>query len=334
MVKALAVLKPGAALEDFEYDAPPLKATDVEIKVSHCGVCHSDLSMINNEWGATSFPLVPGHEVVGTISKIGASVKSFEIGDHVGLGWHAAYCEHCDYCNTGDHNLCAQTQPTIVGRHGGFAETVQAAASAVVRLPEGIDLASAGPLFCGGITVFNPMVQFDIKPENRVGVIGIGGLGHLALQFLNAWGCNVTAFTSSASKFEEAKSLGAHHVIDSTDVKQLKAASNQFDFIICTVNVSLDWSAYIKTLAPRGRLHFVGVLTDPLALSVAQMMSKQIQISSSPVGSPSTIKRMLDFAVRHNIQPQVEVFPFEQANDAIEKLKNGHLRYRAVLERS
>lgn len=332
LIKALAAQDVGGELTAYEFEAPELGQYDVEIKVSHCGLCHSDLSMINNDWGASHYPLIPGHEVVGTVAKLGSKVKKHKLGDAVGLGWHAGYCEQCDYCGQGDHNLCASTRPTIIGRHGGFAERVQASETAVVALPDGLDHASAGPLFCGGITVYNPMVQFDIKPTDKVAVIGIGGLGHLALQFLKAWGCEVTAFSSNASKAAEAKQLGAHHVLDSTDTAQLKDAKNHFDFIICTVNVSLNWSAYLGTLAPRGRLHFVGVLTDPLAISVGQMMSKQLQISSSPVGSPATIAEMLKFAARHNIKPAIELFPFAEANAAIAKLKAGQVRYRAVLE--
>ncbi len=332
MIKALAAQQAGAPLTAFEFSAPELGDYDIEITVSHCGLCHSDLSMINNDWGASQYPLVAGHEVVGTVTQVGSLVSKHKLGDRVGLGWHAGYCERCDHCHSADHNLCANIQPTIIGRYGGFAQRVFASETAAVALPKGIDAASAGPLFCGGITVYNPIVQFGIKPTDKVAVIGIGGLGHLALQFLNAWGCEITAFSSNPAKAQEAKGLGAHHVLDSTDSAALKGARNRFDFILCTVNVSLNWGAYLGTLSPRGRLHFVGVLTDPLAISVGQMMSKQLQISSSPVGSPATIAEMLEFAARHNIKPTIEVFPFSKANDAIAKLKAGEVRYRAVLE--
>lgn len=332
MIKALAVLEAGGKLEEYQYEPSELANNEVEISVSHCGVCHSDLSMINNDWGTSRYPLVPGHEVVGTVSRIGEGVHKHQVGDAVGLGWHASYCEQCDYCHSADHNLCAASRPTIIGRHGGFASKVVASQTATVSLPQGMDKASAGPLFCGGITVYNPLVQFDVKPTDRVAVIGVGGLGHLALQFLNAWGCEVTAFSSSASKAKEARELGAHHVLDSTNRDQLKAARNSFDFILCTVNVSLNWHAYLGTLAPRGRLHFVGMVTDPLAISVGALLNKQLQISASPVGSPSAIAEMLTFAKRHNIKPAIELFPFAQANEAIAKLAAGDVRYRAVLE--
>ena len=200
MIKAYAALEAGGELQPFEYDPGKLGYSDVEIDVEHCGICHSDLSMLDNEWGFTQYPLVPGHEVVGTISAVGAGVSSLQVGQKVGLGWQSGYCMTCTTCMDGDHNLCASAAGTIVGRHGGFADKVRASAASVVVLPQGVDIETAGPLFCGGITVFNPLVQFDVKPTSKVAVIGIGGLGHMALQFLNAWGCDVTAFTSSEAK--------------------------------------------------------------------------------------------------------------------------------------
>lgn len=212
MIKAYAANEAKGKLTPYEYDPGPLGANDVEIEVHYCGICHSDLSMINNEWGMSNYPLVPGHEVAGVIAAVGANVKHLALGQAVGLGWHAGYCQSCNPCHTGDHNLCASAQGTIVGRHGGFADKVRAQASSVVAIPEGVDLKSAGPLFCGGVTVFNPLVQFDIKPTSKVGVIGIGGLGHMALQFLNAWGCEVTAFTSSEAK-KKKPSPSAHIIL-------------------------------------------------------------------------------------------------------------------------
>ncbi len=331
MIKAYATFEAGGELKPFEYDPGPLGPQDVEIDVEHCGICHSDLSMLNDDWGMSAFPLVPGHEVIGTIAKAGDEVTSLNIGDRVGLGWHAAYCQTCPSCLSGDHNLCSSAQRTIVGRHGGFAEQVRAHATSVVALPDGVDPQSAGPLFCGGITVFNPLVQFDLKPTARVAVIGIGGLGHMALQFLEAWGCEVTAFTSSDAKRAEALELGAQHIISSRDVKAIEAAAGSFDLVISTVNVKLDWNAFLGTLRPRGRLHFVGATLEPLDLSVFPLLMGQRSVSGSPVGSPGTIATMLEFAARHDIKPVIETFPFDQVNDAMERLKSGQARYRIVL---
>ena len=199
-------------------------------------------------------------------------------------------------------------------------------------LPEGVNPATAGPLFCGGITVFNPIVEFDVKPTDRVGVIGIGGLGHMALRFLHAWGCDVTAFSTSADKEEEARQLGANHFVNSRDPEALKALENSFDMILSTVNVELDWNAYIATLRPKGRFHLVGVASE-ISTQVFPMIAGQKEISASPLGSPVTTARMLDFASRHGIEPITETYAFDQVNEAMEKLRNGKPRYRLVLKR-
>ena len=332
MIKAYAAQKPKGKLEAFQYDPGTLGKDNIEIDVMYCGICHSDLSMINNEWGMSKYPLVAGHEVVGTVSQIGTDVKSFTLGQTVGLGWHAGFCGHCSPCDSGDHNLCSSAEGTIIGRHGGFADKVRAQAKSVVVIPDGIDLASAGPLFCGGITVFNPLVQYAIKPTDKVAVIGIGGLGHMALQFLNAWGCNVTAFTSSESKAQEALTLGAHQTLNSRDTDAIGSAQNTFDLIISTVNVKLDWNLYLSTLAPKGRLHFVGAALEPLDINVFSLISSQRTVSGSPVGSPATISKMLEFTQQHQIQPIIEVYPMSEINTAIEKLEAGQAHYRLVLK--
>lgn len=331
MIQAYAADKPGGDLQPFTYDPGPLGNLDVEIQVEHCGICHSDLSMLDNDWGMTQYPFVPGHEVAGTIAAVGADVNNLSVGDRVGLGWHAGYCMTCPSCLGGDHNLCGSAAGTIVGRHGGFADRVRANATSVIALPEGLDADSAGPLFCGGITVFNPLIQFNIRPTDRVAVIGIGGLGHLALQFLNAWGCDVTAFTSSASKREEALTFGAHHTLDSRDPEALAAAEGQFDLILSTVNVKLDWNAYVGTLKPKGRLHIVGATLEPLDLAAFPLIAAQRQVSGSPVGSPENLRKMLEFSARHQIKPIVETFRFDQVNEAMEHLRNGKPHYRIIL---
>lgn len=333
MITAYAAREANGELSEFKYDPGPLNENEIEIDVDFCGICHSDLSMINNEWGISQYPLVPGHEVVGRVAALGSKVLNFKIGQTVGLGWHSGYCNQCNLCETGDHNLCQSAQPTIAAHHGGFADKVRAEANSVVPVPEELNLETVGPLFCGGITVFNPLVQYGIKPTDKVGVIGIGGLGHMALQFLNAWGCTVTAFTSSERKRDEAIKLGAHETLDSTNNQALENAAGRFDLILSTVNVKLDWNAYANTLAAKGRLHFVGATLEPLDISVPALMGAQRSISSSPVGSPTTIKTMLDFAALHKIEPVVEVFPMSDVNKAIDKLKSGDIHYRAVLRR-
>jgi len=332
-VRAYAASERAGALEPFEYELGDLAPHEVDIRVDHCGICHSDLSMLDNDWGMTRYPFVPGHEASGVIESTGDLVTSLNVGDRVGLGWHAGYCMTCSQCLAGDHNLCPEQVGTIVSRHGAFADRVRAQAESVIPLPDAVRSSTAGPLFCGGITVFNPMVQFDLSPTASVGVIGIGGLGHLALQFARAWGCHVAAFTSTGAKEEEAKRLGAHETIDSRDPDAIAKTEGRFDLILSTVNVPLDWGAYVAALRPRGRLHFLGAVLEPISAEAFPLILGQKSISGSPVGSPATIARMLEFCARHAIEPMTEHVPMSRANEAIERLRAGEARYRIVLDR-
>jgi len=331
-IRAYAAAGPRDPLKLTEYDPGPLRPDQVEIAVRYCGICHSDLSMLRNEWGMTTYPIIPGHEIVGTISAVGSEVKHLKTGQTVGLGWMAGSDRTCRQCLAGDFNLCPSAEQTIVGRPGGFADRVRCQALWAIPLPDELDQAKAGPLFCGGITVFNPIVQFDVKPTDRVGVVGIGGLGHLALQFLNKWGCEVVAFTSSDSKTKEAMDLGAHRVVNSRDDKPVAAIRGSLDFIISTVNVSLPWQAYLDSLAPKGRLHFVGAVSEPVPVPVFSLLMGQKSVSGSPLGSPATIVRMLDFCGRHGIAAVTEMFPMSRVNEALKHLESGKARYRIVLE--
>jgi uncharacterized zinc-type alcohol dehydrogenase-like protein len=199
------------------------------------------------------------------------------------------------------------------------------------RRVRGCGAGKVGPLFCGGITVFNPLVQFDISPTASVGIIGIGGLGHMALQFTRAWGCHVTAFTSPG-KEQEAKEMGAHDTLNSRDPEAVKSAAGRFDLLLSTINVKQDWDTYVNTLKPRGRLHMLGAVLEPMGLAVMPLIMAQRSVSGSPVGSPATIRTMLDFAVRHNVEPVTEHFPMSRVNDAMDHLRAGKARYRIVLD--
>lgn len=332
MINAYAAHEPGGELKPFEYDPGTLGKDEIEIQVEYCGICHSDLSMLDNEWGITQYPFVPGHEVVGTIAELGSDVTTLQVGQRVGLGWYSHSCMHCEWCMSGNQNLCLTAEGTIVGRHGGFGDRVRAHWEWVTPLPAELDPAKCGPLFCGGITVFNPIVQLDIKPTDRVGVIGIGGLGHMALGFLHAWGCDVTAFSTSPDKEAEAREMGANHFINSRDPAALKSVENSFDVILSTVNADLEWGSYVAALRPKGRLHLVGVVPSPVSSQIFPMIVGQKSISGSPLGSPATVAKMLDFAARHQVEPITETFAFDQVNEALEKLRNGKPRYRLVLK--
>lgn len=331
MIHAYAAAEPRASFKPFQFDPGPLKDDEIEIKVVSCGICHSDLSMRDNEWGMTKYPFVGGHEVVGTIAAAGPNVKHLKVGQTVGLGWSSRSCLTCEQCQQGDLNLCSTGEGVIVGRHGGFADRVRCQARWALPIPAGVDLATAGPLFCGGITVYNPFVQFDLKPWQRVGVVGIGGLGHMALQFANAWGCEVTAFSSSPDKAEEARRMGAHNVVSSRDAGSLQKIAGSLDFILVTANVTLDWPAYIAALKPKGRLHVVGAVLEPIPVAAFSLLVGQKSVSGTPLGSPATTAHMLDFCARHKIKPMCETYPMAKINDAMERLASGKARYRIVL---
>ncbi|WP_353089590.1 NAD(P)-dependent alcohol dehydrogenase [Synechococcus lacustris] len=319
----------GAKLQAAERPLLEPAANELVLEVLHCGLCHSDLSMLNNHWGLTSYPLIPGHEVVGRVVSVGSAVNPDVIGELRGLGWISGSCCHCIQCLGGTGNLCASLEATIVGRQGGFASHVTAHQDWAIPLPEGIDPGVAGPLFCAGITVFSPLIDEAVSPTAHVAVIGIGGLGHIALQFARAWGCEVTAITTNLSKTEEAKRFGAHQVVS---IDQLSNLAGKFDLIINTVNHSLDWAAVMASLAPLGRLHQLGAVIEPIQVGAFDLIMARRSITGSPTSSPASLLKMVDFCVRHNIRPQVEHLPINRVNEAVERLQRGDVRYRFVLD--
>ncbi|MDB4584631.1 NAD(P)-dependent alcohol dehydrogenase, partial [Draconibacterium sp.] len=316
----------------FKYELPDIGSDQVDIKVHYCGICHSDLSMLNNEWGMTQYPFVPGHEIIGKVVAVGREVKNIKLNDLVGLGWNSASCMHCNQCMEGNHHLCHSVEGTIVSRHGGFADYVRCHWSWAISLPRGIDVQKAGPLLCGGITVFNPIILAGVKPTDKVGVIGIGGLGHMALKFLNKWGCEVVAFSSHPDKKDQILAMGASKVINSREPKELESIAGTLNFILNTTNVTLDWNSYLVTLAPKGRFHNVGAVLEPMAIPAFTLLMGEKTVGGSPLGSPALTRTMLDFCERHQIYPMVEEFPLEKVNEALEHLEKGKARFRVVLK--
>jgi len=333
-VKAWAAFEPGAKLKPFNYEMTPLTAEEVEIEVEYCGLCHTDVSFIKNEWGTIPFPLVPGHEITGKVVAMGdvARQKGLKIGQKVGIGWNKESCGHCAPCIDGDQHLCHEIKATIWGNHGGFANRVKAHWIWTVPIPEDMDSADAGPLFCAGITVFSPLMEYGVKPTDRIGVFGIGGLGHLSIQFCHAWGAEVTAFSSTESKRDEIVKLGADYVVSSRNINDWTPLKGKFDLIIITVAVPLEWDKIIEMLAPKGRLHFVGIIFEPIPVSVLALLATQKAVSASPGGSRGVLDKMLRFAGQHHIKPITEHFPMSKINEAIEHLESGKANYRVVLD--
>lgn len=319
-------------LAPFTYELGELGPQQVDIRVESCGLCYSDISMIQNDFDCSVYPLVPGHEIVGTIEALGPQAKGLRAGQRVGLGWISGSCMHCHTCLSGDHNMCPMSEATIVARHGGFADLVRCNAEWAIPLPDDLNPETAGPLFCAGITVFNSLIQVAVRPTHRAGVIGIGGLGHMAVKFLNKWGCEVTAFTSSPAKGADAKAMGAHHVVDWRDSAAVQKRAAQFDILLlCTVNATLDWNDYLNLLGPKGRLHMLGTVVETLPIPFHILLGRQRGISASLTGSPAAIGEMLAFCARHKIEPVVEAFPMTAVNEALAHLRSGKARYRVVL---
>ena len=287
--------------------------------------------MLDNEWGMSKYPFVPGHEVAGTIVALGDAAKGLKLGQRVGLGWFAYSCLACHECLSGDQHLCATAQGTIIGRHGGFADRVRAQWPWVRPLPAALDSANTGPLLCGGVTVFAPLLIHNVPSTARVGIIGIGGLGHMALQFVNKWGCEVHAFTTSESKEAEARKLGAHYVHNTKQEGALKKLAGSLDLIISTINAPLDVAGLLDTLAPKGHLHNVGAVLKPFEVPAFSLILGQKSVSGSPSGSPTAIDYMLAFSARHSIAPITETFPIVEGKRCLGAIAFGQspLSHRA-----
>jgi alcohol/geraniol dehydrogenase (NADP+) len=330
-IRGYATHAAGAELLAYRYEVGELGSDEVEVRISHCGICRSDLHLIDNDWQVSKFPFVPGHEIVGTIEAVGAAVQNFQPGERVGVGWQAGSCGICTWCLQGKENLCPQAQPTCVHRNGGFADAVRVPARFVIHIPETLDSENAAPLLCAGITVYTPLRTYGASPASRVGVVGIGGLGHLALQFARVFGAEVTAFSTSPAKEEEALAMGAHHFCNTRESKGMKALSGSLDLIVSTVNADQDWSAFLTALRPEGVLCLVGAPSRPLQIPGSLLILAAKTLSGSNTGSPLALAEMLDVAARHGIKAQTERFPMTRVNEAVAKVRKGAVRYRAVL---
>jgi uncharacterized zinc-type alcohol dehydrogenase-like protein len=296
-----------------------------------CGICHSDIHMIHDDWDISRYPLVPGHEVIGEVVEVGSQVTHLKTGDRVGVGWQQGACMQCRDCLKGHQNLCDQAEGLIVSGYGGFADYMVVDSRFAFLLPEGISTESAGPILCGGVTVYAGLRNAGMGSGQEIGVIGIGGLGHLAVQFASRLGNRVTVFTTSADKAEFATQLGAHEAILVPAGGSPPLPVNRLNIIINTANQALDWLGYVNYLDSNGTFVFVGMPSEPLTIPVTPLTSKQRRIMGSEIGSPAMITEMLDVVEKFGIQPMVELFPLAQANEALQRVLDNKVRYRAVL---
>jgi len=330
-IHGLGVHAAGAQLLPYKYAPGALGANEVEIKISHCGVCYSDVHLIDNDWAMSKYPFIPGHEIVGTVVAVGSAVKDRAMGERVGVGWQADSCGICEWCRQGDEHLCAKSQPTCVGRNGGFAEKIRVNSKFAIPVPQVLESENVAPLMCGGITVYSPLRNHGVRPSSRVGIIGIGGLGHLGIQFAKAFGAEVTAFSTTKEKEAEARKLGAHNFVNTRDTGALKKIGGSFDLLLSTVSADQDWQGYVTALRPKGMLCIVGASPSPVQLQAFSLIGGQKAVSGSPTGSPRDLFEMLDVAARHGVKAVTERFAMAKANDAVAKVKKSQVRYRAVL---
>jgi uncharacterized zinc-type alcohol dehydrogenase-like protein len=331
-IKAYAVLEKGQKLQPWDYEPTPLKNDQIEIKVTHNGLCHTDLHMRDDDWQVTTFPLVAGHEVVGIVTEVGENVYGIQKGDRVGAGWISNSCRVCDYCLRGEENICRKGYTgLIVGNHGGFADKMRVTADFVYKIPDGLDSASAAPLLCAGITVYTPLRTHIKHPCTKVGILGIGGLGHLAVKFAKAMGAEVTAFSTSPNKEIEAKEFGAHHFKNWGNSDDIKSVEGSFDLILSTVSSEIDWDKAFSLLGNNGVLCIVGIPVSSLNVPLIPLIFGQKSIAGSIVGGRKFMTEMLEFAAVHNIIPKIETMPLSQVNEAMDKVAANQARYRIVL---
>ena len=319
----------GQPLEPFTYEAPKLGEYDVRVSISHCGVCHTDIHAIDDYYGITTYPFVPGHEIVGYVSAVGRAASGLKEGDRVGIGWQGRSCMRCEWCLKGEEQLCMDiVQSATWVPYGGFSSSVIADSRFAYPLPDSMPSELAAVLVCAGITVYSPLRLYAALPSRKIGIIGVGGLGHLAIQFARALGYEVTAISSSPEKKEQALAFGADHFIVS-DQTSLREVVFAFDLLLCTAHGKINWEALLNTLKKNGKLVLLGF--PDVVLNSTDLVAHQLSITGSFLGNRAGMREMLSFAQVHGITPAVELMPMSQANEAIQRVKENKARYRIVL---
>ena len=320
----------GQPLEPFEYAPPDLGENDVRVSITHCGVCHTDIHAIDNYYGITDFPFVPGHEIVGYVSALGPAVSRLTGGDRVGIGWQGRSCMQCEWCLKGEEQLCMDIVPSGTWvPYGGFSSSVVVDSRFAYPLPPAMPSQVAAVLMCAGITVYSPLRDYIEDPTKEVAIVGVGGLGHLAIQFAHALGCEVTAISSSPEKKKHALAFGADRFIDTNDQASLRQFDYGFDLMICTASGRIDWEALLMTLKKKGKLVLLGF--PDVTLNSTDLVTHQLSITGSFLGNRATMSEMLAFTQDHGIAPKVELMPMSQVNEAIQRVKENKARYRIVL---
>ncbi|MEK2689643.1 NAD(P)-dependent alcohol dehydrogenase [Bdellovibrio sp. GT3] len=342
MIKAKAFAAPSAKapLAPFSFERRELRDNDVHIEIHYCGVCHSDVHQVRDEWGKGMFPMVPGHEIVGKVTAVGSKVKKFNVGDLAGVGCMVDSCLDCASCKEGLEQFCERG---FVGTYnskekdgtptfGGYSTSIVTREEFCLSIPKNLDLAAAAPLLCAGITTYSPLRHWNVTKGQKVGVVGLGGLGHMAVKLANAMGANVAVFTTSPSKVDDAKRLGAHEVIISKDMEQMKAHMGSFDFIIDTVSAPHDYNLYLSMLRRDGNMVLVGLPDTPPTLAAGALIMGRRKLGGSLIGGIQETQEMLDFCAKHGIVSDIEMIPAQKINEAYERMIKSDVKYRFVID--
>lgn len=341
VVSAFAAAAADAPLAPFAIERRDLGPKDVAIDILWCGVCHSDLHYARNEWGQTVYPAVPGHEIVGRVRAVGAGVARHKAGDMVGVGCMVDSCRTCEACTEGEEQFCAHQIGTYGGiekglqrqTFGGYAQSIVVDEHFVLRIPAGLDPARAAPLLCAGITTYSPLRHWKVGPGQKVGVAGLGGLGHMGVKLARAMGAEVVVFTTSPGKFEEARKLGADSAVLSTDIAQMKPLAGSFHFILNTVSAAHNLDHYVRLLRPNGVMCLVGAPAEPhKGPSAWLLLGGRRSVSGSPIGGIRETQEMLDFCAERGVAPETELIPMAGINEAYERMLRNDVRYRFVID--
>lgn len=342
MAKGYATKSATSKLEPFEFKRRDAGKDDVSIQILYCGICHSDVHVARNEWKNSVYPVVPGHEIIGKVTHVGDNVKKFKVGDTVGVGCMVGSCGHCSGCDEGCEQYCengmvltynSPEKETGGTTYGGYSDSIVVNQDFVLSIPSSLDVKAVAPLLCAGITTYSPLRHWKVTKNSRVGVVGLGGLGHMAVKLAHAMGAHVTMITTSASKAADAKRLGADDVLLSKDAAAMAKHVNSFDFILNTIPQTHDVNPYIKLLKRDGVMTMVGAV-EPIqsGFDCAEMILKRKTIAGSVIGGIKETQEMLDFCGKHNILPEVEVIAIQQVNDAYERMLKNDVKYRFVID--
>lgn len=339
--KAYAAGAANSSLAPSSLDRREPTPNDVQIDILFCGVCHSDLHTVRDEWGGTIYPCVPGHEIVGRVVKVGVDVKDFKEGDLAGVGCMVDSCRTCENCRANLEQFCdngvvftynSKDKRTGGITYGGYSKSIVVDRHFVLRIPEKLDPAAAAPLLCAGITTYSPMRYWKVGKGQTVGVVGLGGLGHMAVKFANAFGAHVVLFTTSPGKTADAKRLGAHEVVVSKSEEEMKKRAKSFDFILDTVSAQHDLNAYLELLKRDGTLTLVGAPPEPMPLDAFSLIHRRRQLAGSLIGGIEETQEMLDFCAEHGITCDIEMIPIDQINEAYERMLKSDVKYRFVID--